>query len=332
MNGDPGTDTLPRLIVVYSMTTLVLQLLEAAAGCWTYLWLINRGDEGVEPALRLLNRTGIVVDGTGRSSAEKAALLATFGPSGIIAFDDEKLVLAAELAQHLGLLANSPAATMRLVNKIAQRKALQAAGLPVPAFWDVQATADIAERQRIVETVSYPVIVKPQADAGSRNTYRADEEKTLTALLDQASTSSGRAEAVIVEGLLTDGWSRDAHPYADFVSVESAVCEGRPGHFAVTGRSTLAEPYRATGSFIPSNLPRDILAEICSLTTEALLALDVTTGIYHTEVKLTRDGPRIIEVNGRVGGSIPELVSLAGRALNIGAGMQNRDGTFRLLR
>jgi hypothetical protein len=44
---------------------------------------------------------------------------------------------------------------------------------------------------------------------------------------------------------------------------------------------------------------------------QAIAAVGATTGCFHTEVKLTPAGPRIIEINGRVGGSIPELMALA---------------------
>ncbi|HUD17473.1 MAG TPA: hypothetical protein VMQ59_09425, partial [Acidimicrobiales bacterium] len=37
----------------------------------------------------------------------------------------------------------------------------------------------------------------------------------------------------------------------------------------------------------------------------------------HTELKFTPDGPRIIEVNGRVGGGVPHLVRLAGSDVSI---------------
>jgi len=39
--------------------------------------------------------------------------------------------------------------------------------------------------------------------------------------------------------------------------------------------------------------------------------MDVTTGCFHTEIKLTPDGPVVIEVNGRIGGGVPELLLAA---------------------
>ena len=47
------------------------------------------------------------------------------------------------------------------------------------------------------------------------------------------------------------------------------------------------------------------------MATRAIEVLDVRTGCLHTEVKFTPDGPSIIEVNGRVGGGVPEMLDRA---------------------
>jgi biotin carboxylase len=51
--------------------------------------------------------------------------------------------------------------------------------------------------------------------------------------------------------------------------------------------------------------------------------LGVRTGCLHTEVKFTPDGPRIIEVNGRLGGGVPEMLERA-------AGVNLLDLTLRV--
>jgi biotin carboxylase len=37
----------------------------------------------------------------------------------------------------------------------------------------------------------------------------------------------------------------------------------------------------------------------------------IERGLLHTEVKLTPDGPRVIELNGRIGGGVPEMLAQA---------------------
>jgi hypothetical protein len=43
--------------------------------------------------------------------------------------------------------------------------------------------------------------------------------------------------------------------------------------------------------------------------TSAVRAIGVYNGFLHTEVKLTPDGPRVIELNGRIGGGVPEMLA-----------------------
>ena len=40
-------------------------------------------------------------------------------------------------------------------------------------------------------------------------------------------------------------------------------------------------------------------------------AVGVETGCLHTEIKFTPDGPRVIEVNGRLGGGVPLILEMA---------------------
>lgn len=132
----------------------------------------------------------------------------------------------------------------------------------------------------------------------------------LRAILDAYSRRPHPTD-LLVEYLFADLWRRDQSAYADFVSVESVVTQGTISHLAITGRSTLQEPFIETGSFIPSNLAPDVAAAAMDVAGYAIAALGVRSGVMHTEAKVTPDGPHIVEVNGRAGGSVPELLNLA---------------------
>jgi biotin carboxylase len=47
---------------------------------------------------------------------------------------------------------------------------------------------------------------------------------------------------------------------------------------------------------------------VLEVATAALCALGVQTGGFHTEIKFTPSGPQVIEVNGRLGGAVPEML------------------------
>jgi biotin carboxylase len=79
----------------------------------------------------------------------------------------------------------------------------------------------------------------------------------------------------------------------------------------VTGRFPLAENFRETGFFIPAALSETDQVAVLGLASSAIEALAVTSGCLHTEIKFTPDGPRVIEVNGRVGGGVPEMLDRA---------------------
>jgi hypothetical protein len=94
--------------------------------------------------------------------------------------------------------------------------------------------------------------------------------------------------------------------------VESAVVAGQVTHWAVTGKFPLAPPFREMGHFWPAPLAAPVRQAVLDLAARAVEALGVRTGITHTEVKLTPAGPRLIEVNGRLGGFQDSLGRLAG--------------------
>lgn len=68
---------------------------------------------------------------------------------------------------------------------------------------------------------------------------------------------------------------------------------------------------------LPSDLSLEAASEAEKTAAAAITALGIGHGCLHTELKFTPDGPRIIEVNGRIGGGIPQLVRLAGEHKSI---------------
>jgi hypothetical protein len=82
-------------------------------------------------------------------------------------------------------------------------------------------------------------------------------------------------------------------------------------NLAITGRFPLAPPFRETGFFIRATIGGDQQSEVLGLAGETLRALGLQVGSAHTEIKLTSEGLRVIEVNGRIGGGLHDLLRLA---------------------
>lgn len=238
--------------------------------------------------------------------------------TGIVTFSEPMLRAASRLAADLGLPFHDADTVRVLTDKAAQRQRLRAAGVDATASTTL---SDAARWDDVVRDLGLPVVVKPVAGVSSRNTILVEDRETGRARLDHLLREEGR---VVVEEYLRG--VPVPPPFGDYVSVETAVHQGGRCHIAITGKLRLAPPFRESGQFWPAPLHPPAREAVLLAVDQAIKALDVRSGILHTEFKLTAEGPRIIEVNGRTGGYIPELarraagIDLVDLAVRIAAG------------
>jgi biotin carboxylase len=297
-----------------------MQLAEAAAGVCDLLWMVDTAVPGMSEMTDLLNRFGAVVDLEGMSVEQAFKTLADWEPDGMTTYLDAGMVELACVAEDLGLPFHSPATAAALTDKARQRLVLADAGLDMPPCHLVRRYQSPRELSAVEAEVGWPAVLKPRSAQGSRYTFLARDRAELDNLL--VALRPGRP-SMILEGYLPDDPARDGNPYAGYVSVESLVADGAISHLALTGRFPPAENFRETGFFIPAALDAESRSAVLDLATRAIEALGVRTGCLHTEVKFTPDGPRIIEVNGRLGGGVPEMLERA-------AGVNLLDLTLRV--
>ncbi len=322
--GRADEDRRPALAIAQGENTVsAMKLAESAGPLCDLIWVVDSSTLAEPKMVRLLRKLGTTIDTAGMSEDEAADALRSSRPDGIVAYADHFIPVASALATRLGLDYHDATVAARLVDKWEQRQALQDAGLPVPRFVPVPSdlTADAVED--VVGAVRYPAVLKPRQGAASRDTFPVPDAPRLRELLVEHRAAGRSDQPMIVEEFLA-GTSQPSHrSFADYVSVESFVTGAGVSHVAVTGRFPLAEPFRETGFFIPSALPTATRTEVLDMASMAIKALGVRVGFLHTEIKLTPDGPRIIEVNGRLGGSVAEMTKMA-------AGIDLFNWTFRV--
>jgi biotin carboxylase len=287
----------------------VMQLSEAAADVCELLWMIDGALPEMREMTELLNRFGPVVNiaGLGVDQILKE-LTPPYRPNGIVTYLDANMVPFARVAEVLELPFHSPATSMALTDKAEQRRVLKEAGLDVPRCVTIFPGQSEAELVALEAEVGWPAVLKPRSAQGSRYTFFVEDGVRLLELLRDLGPER---PVMVLESYLKDDPSRPTEPYADYVSVESVVARGAISHLAVTGRFPLAENFRETGFFIPAALSDADEAAVLDLATSAITALRVTTGCLHSEIKFTPSGPRLIEVNGRIGGGVPEMLGRA---------------------
>lgn len=295
-----------RLAFVYHPRSFgTMAIAEAADGICQMIWVLDTSDPEISSMSRLLRRLGEVVDVAGLSVDDAAAAIAAARPDGILALADSLLLWTARVAALLELPFLSPQVAERLTDKHAQRLALQRAGVPIPGFWPIPDPDREADAWTEFEHAArFPAVLKPRRGEGSRDVVRVESLQELRAQLAETADD----DELVLEEYLRDRPEAAGRPFADYVSVESVVSDGHVSHLAITGRFPPAKPFRETGFFIPCAFDEDQCAAIADMATAAVKAMGLHAGVLHTEVKLTPDGPRVIEVNGRIGGGVPEML------------------------
>ena len=174
-------------------------------------------------------------------------------------------------------------------NKYEMRRALRAAGIPCPGFLRVSAVPTEAE----LDSLTYPLIVKPTDRSGSRGVFRADGYAELCAAVPAAIKSSFEKSAIVEEYIGGPEYSCEGISFA-----------GEHHLLALTKKHTTGAPhFIETGHDEPSDIPPQAQAEVFAVIRRALDALHIEIGASHAEFRLTPEGaPRIIEIGARMGG------------------------------
>jgi biotin carboxylase len=309
VSGDPDAAAAPptrRLAFFYHPHSFsVFALREAGREVCELVWVIDSEIDGTGEMTPMLSRMGTVVDLAGCSEQEGADRIAAQRPDGILTLKDSLMQRTAALAERLDLPFHSREVARRFTDKHVQRAAMRDAEIPGPGFWTVPDPGDGQAWGDFAANARFPAVLKPRLDSeGSRDTIRV-------AGLDEVRAAcvggDGPRPQLVLEEYLGDR-PRPASGFADYVSVETIVSHGVISHLAITGRFPPAEPFRESGFFIDAALTAEDRQGALDLATAAVAGLGVQIGCLHTEIKFTPDGPRVIELNGRIGGGVPEML------------------------
>ena len=219
--------------------------------------------------------------------------------SGVFTWDETALEATALAAEKLSLRHMSARSAQRCRDKYQTRAALDAAGLPAVRHGLAHSADDAA---RIADALGYPVVVKPRALAGSVGVVLAKDVVAVRAAFELAGGATfatlPTGHGVLVEEYL-DGPE---------ISVDSVVREGEVTCVHIAHKRLGFAPYFEEVGHLVTGWSGD--TEIRDLVVSVHQALGVECGVTHAELRLTSWGPRLVELNGRLGG---DFIPLAGR-------------------
>jgi biotin carboxylase len=192
----------------------------------------------------------------------------------------------------LGLPGPSEAAIARATNKRLMRDALTAAGVPCPRYWHA---ASLGQALQAFDAAHADVVVKPTLSHGGRGVTRVaagSEAETLRRAFERALRET-RADGVVIEDFV-DGPE---------CSVESITVGRRTQVIAVTEKLTSGPPYFVEmGHQQPARYSAKVRVELEDVAKRCQQALEVEDAAGHTEIRLSAQGPVVMETAARLGG------------------------------
>lgn len=264
------------------------------------------------PALEAISRAGRVIETNPFSYDQfEMQILAAHVEhplDAIVCLVDFRLIESARIAARLNLPYMSVDTAVLLRNKYEVRRRLQTLGIPQPDFLFAQNNAEILAA---MDQLGTPVLMKPADGFGSQHIlvmHTPEELAAYRGLLSEYLPLGGgygcgaRASGQqIIERFM----------HGRVVGCDTLSINGHHQLLGINEKHFYAPPFFAVrGSIFPST--RFDTKQILEYLFSALDAVDYAHGISHTEIMITSEGPRLVEINGRlVGAGIGKLLSFA---------------------
>ena len=227
-------------------------------------------------------------------SATEAFLFAQRYPlAAVVGVDDDTAIVAAVIAQRLGLKGNPVHAMQAARDKHQQRELLARAGVPIPRFMLRGLNEEPAEIARIV---TYPCVVKPLRLSASRGVMRADNVQGFMKAQNRLRSIVRDPEATFLIEEFIPGYE---------VALEGLVVNRRMHVLAIFDKpDPLDGPFFEETIYVtPSQVPAALQKAIVDCAERAVRALGITEGPIHAELRYNERGPWLIELAARpIGG------------------------------
>lgn len=210
------------------------------------------------------------------------------GPVRTAAYVNERLGKQPDLAYEDSLCATI---------KNYMRDRLKENHVPIPRYFTVHNEKEFLEA---IQEMPGDMIVKPADNAGSRGVILLKKDpvsgrmEPSNALEVYAYSKGNSRNGIVMVEEFMEG---------EEVSVESMTVNGETTVIAITDKMTTPPPYFVElGHVEPSHHPLLLQEQIKEVTKKAVSAIRLQNGPAHTEIKLTKEGPKIVELAARLGG------------------------------
>lgn len=205
-------------------------------------------------------------------------------------------ISACYVGEKLNLRTNSYKTALNTINKAKMKEIFVKNNIPTAKYCKIKHLNEID-----IAKIKYPIVIKPIDRSAGRGVSLVSNKDEFIAQFELAINESYGKELLIEEVMLGNQYS-----------IETISCNANHQIVAYT-----EEYIDDSGNFIetqhliPARLKKSYLSKLHNLIIKVLNAFDIQYGACHIEVKLTKEGFKVIELASRMGGWRDRLVQLA---------------------
>lgn len=202
---------------------------------------------------------------------------------------DMPMRTVAVVAKEMQLVGISEKTAILATNKFEMRKALKKANVPVPLFYKI---SNENELTKTIGFFTHKFIMKPADNSGSRGVFLVDNIGDAKKAYNYSKKYSRNGDVIAEE-----------YMEGPEVSVETLSIDGTCHVIQITDKLTTGAPHFVEmGHSQPCRLSDNLKKEITDVAIAANKAIGIENGPSHTEIIVTKDGPKIVEIGARLGG------------------------------
>jgi len=177
----------------------------------------------------------------------------------------------------------------RATDKIKMRQVLKEKGVPVPDFRPIWT---LEECQQAIQDMPLPLVIKPCDNMGARGVRKIERLDDLISAFREAKEASISGKLILEEFM-----------EGPELSLDALVFEGSIHITGVADRIIERAPYFVEiGHTLPSALPEKQQSRAVAVFKQAIFALGIDIGAAKGDIKITPEGPKIVEIAARLSG------------------------------
>ncbi len=203
---------------------------------------------------------------------------------------ENPLRLMAKLAQEKGYIFNSPEIIEQSLNKYQMKKVLGENNVPVAKYKYFKNKSKLSKKS--IEDFNYPLIIKPVDAHSSRGVFRIEKFTDISKFIDITVSFSKQGDFLIEEFIEGKEYSIEAVTFNKKTTI-------------VQFTEKIITPFPEVvemGHIQPAELTEEHKKAIAQVVGNAIDSLNLDNTVTHTEIKLSPNGPVVIEVGPRMGG------------------------------